>query len=157
MAQPLRPSLSFLTALALGATSAVEAQTPVPSNGSPLAIGVVAGIVSDSDGVGIAGANVSLLGVSGQAYSDAEGVFRMQGVIPGDQRLLARRIGFRPETLAVSIPADRGLEVSIRLRAAALQIAPVVIAARGRYSGPLRGFLERRDRGNGHFFTAEDI
>ena len=157
MAQPLRPSLAFLIASALLAGSVVEAQPPVPGSGPPLGIGIVAGLVSDSVGVGIAGANVSLLGISGQLYSNEEGLFRMQGVPSGDQRLVARRIGFRPETLSVSVPADRGLEVHVRLRPAALQIAPVVIAARPGYTGRMRGFFERRDRGNGHFFTAEDI
>jgi hypothetical protein len=98
-----------------------------------------------------------VLGISGQVYSNDEGLFRMQGLAPGDQRLLVRRIGFRPETLAVTMPTDHGLDVHVHLRAAAIQMAPVVIAGRGRYTGPLRGFYERRDRGNGHFFTAEDI
>jgi TonB family protein len=155
MVPSLRPTLAaLLSAVALSLPGlTAEAQAPDPS----LGVGTVTGTVSDSVGVGIAGANLSVIGITGQVYSTPEGLFRLQGIAPGDQRLVARRIGFRPETLTVSLPPDRGLQIQVRLHAAALQIAPVVIAARARYTGPLRGFLERRDRGNGHFFTAEDI
>ena len=145
----------FLGSLAVLLGVAVQAQSPEVA--TPPAIGVVMGLVSDSVGVGITGANLSLIGASGQTYSDAEGRFRILGVSPGEQRLVARRIGFRPETLAVVVPAERGVDVRVRLRAAVLQVAPVVIAARSRGIGPMRGFYERRERGVGHFFTAEDI
>src|SRR5688572_17455516 len=145
-----------LTVLASLPTSAAHPQSEpaVPRTDVP---GVVTGLVCDSVGVGISGANLSLIGISGQVYSDADGRFRIQGVSPGDHRLVARRIGFRPETLAVALPPDRGVEVQIRLRAAAFQVAPVVIAERARIMGPMRGFWERKERGVGHFFTAEDI
>ena len=154
---PLRPSLALLAALALLASPVAEAQSPAPSSDPTSGVGSVTGTVGDSVGVGIAGAGISVIGMTGQAYTNSEGAFRLGGVAPGEQRLVARRIGFRPETVTVTLPPDRGLQLQLRLRAAALQIAPVVIAARGRFSGPHRGFWERRERGNGHFFTAEDI
>jgi TonB family protein len=157
MAPPLRPTSVLPAALALLVAAAIDAQSPTADGRAPSSVGVVTGMVSDSVGVGIAGANLSVLGISGQTYSDEQGLFRLQGITPGNQRLVARRIGFRPETLTVAVPADASLDLRIRLQATALRIAPVVIATRGRYTGPLRGFYERRDRGNGHFFTAEDI
>jgi TonB family protein len=156
MALPLRPTVAVLTAAVLLTGSALPAQTPAPVGAAPPEPGVVTGMVSDSVGIGIAGANLSLVG-SAQTHTNAEGAFRFQGVTPGEQRLVARRIGFRPETLMVAVPADRGVQVQIRLRATALQVAPVVIAERARIMGPMRGFWERRERGVGHFFTAEDI
>jgi TonB family protein len=157
MALPLRPSVAILASVALLSGSTVVAQSPAPLSPAPPEPGVITGVVSDSVGVGIAGANLSLLGAAAQTYTNPEGTFRIQGVPAGDRRLVARRIGFRPETLAVAIPSDRGIEVQIRLRAAAMQVAPVVIAERARIIGPMRGFWERRERGIGHFFTAEDI
>ena len=148
-------ALSLRFAIFVVAPLGLPAQPPSPS--APPSATTVTGIVSDSAGVGIAGANLALLGTAAQTYSDSAGVFRLAAASPGDYRLLVRRIGFRPETLAVAIAADRALEVQVRLDAAPQRIAPVVVAARSRYSGPLRGFNERRDRGNGHFFTAEDI
>lgn len=153
----LRPSLAFLASLAIFASPVAEAQSPVPPSEPPLGAGSVSGTVGDSVGVGLSGAGVSVIGMTGQAYTNGDGVFRMQGISPGEQRLVARRIGYRPETVTVTLPTDRGLEVRLLLRPAALHIAPVVIAARARFSGPHRGFWERRERGNGHFFTAEDI
>jgi TonB family protein len=157
MAFPLRPTVAGLTCVALLASSTVAAQAPAPATGSSPDAGVVTGLVSDSAGIGIAGANLSLLGATTQTYTNADGIFRIQGVAQGDQRLVARRIGFRPETLTVAVPADRGVEVKVFLRAAALRVAPVIIAERGRVVGRMRGFHERRERGIGHFFTSEDI
>jgi TonB family protein len=73
-------------------------------------------------------------------------------------RLLARRIGFRPETVTVNVAAGTISELRVRLRPNAQWVAPVVIDARtSSYSGLLRGFYERRERSQGVFFTAEDI
>ena len=155
MSWPLRGAMllcaSLIPASGLGAQS--------PAQGAPVSpAGVIIGFVGDSANVGISGASVSLLATAALAYSDSSGVFRLTNAPPGEHRLLVRRIGFRPETLTVALPADRGLEVRVRLDATALRVAPVVVAARTRYSGPLRGFNERRDQRNGgHFFTAEDI
>ncbi len=156
MERSFRVHLAISAAVVLVASRAAAGQLP-PAPASPDAPGVLAGIVTDSVGVGIAGANLTVLATTAQAYSDSTGRFRIAGAPAGPHTLVARRIGFLPETLAVSIPSDRAIETSVRLHAAPVRIASVVVDARTRFSGPLRGFNERRERGLGHFFTAEDI
>ena len=115
-------------------------------------------MVADSLGTGIVGATLSVVGTTAVSVSAPDGTFRITGVPGGAAVLVARRIGFRPESLAVTVPADSALQVHLRITPVAQQIAPVVITAGSvRYTGRLRGFNERRDRGMGRFFTAEDI
>jgi TonB family protein len=60
--------------------------------------------------------------------------------------------------VTVNVVAGVISELRVPLRQTAQWVAPVVIDARtARYSGFLRGFYERRDRGLGVFFTADDI
>ena len=120
--------------------------------------GSITGLVADSVGTGIVGATVSVAGSALLTVSASDGSFRLTGITEGAQLLVARRIGYRPESLAVSVPPDSTLSVRLRVEPVAQQIAPVVITAGSvRYTGRLRGFNERRDRGIGRFFTAEEI
>ena len=159
MSPTIRPLAGPLALLAVLATAG---RAPASSPGAPpvARAAAVGGIVSDSSGTGIAGANISVAGVAGHAISDANGAFRLSASVePGLYRVVTRRIGFRPDTLMVTVPTEGDVDLRIRLVAAPQRIAPVVIAAaRARYSGRMRGFYERRDRGGGgRFFTAEDI
>ena len=154
--RPLVAPLALLAAVAAGG-QAPDSSTGASNTGHRATI---AGVVSDSAGTGIVGANVSIAGIPGHAVSGADGAFRLPaGVAPGVQRVVTRRIGFRPDTLMVTVPIEGDIDLRIRLVPAAHRIATVVIAAgRSRYSGRLRAFHERRDRATGgHFFTEEDI
>ena len=120
--------------------------------------GTIQGVVGDSVDVGIMGATVMIIGGATVAVSADDGAFRLTGVPLGAQLLIARRIGFRPDTVSVTVTGDSTSAIRMRLRSTAQQIAPVIIASgRARYSGRLAGFNERRDRGAGRFFTAADI
>src|SRR5687768_12562578 len=156
MTLPTRAA-SAVVAVMIPLASAMHAQPPAARSVPPAVPGAISGGTSDSARTGLAGAHLTVDGTSAHTYSDSAGLFRIFGTAPGAHTLVARRIGFRPETLAVTLPADQGAEVRIRLDPAALWIAPVVVGARARFTGPLRGFNERRERGIGHFFTAEDI
>ena len=146
---------SLLASLALLAS--LEAQAQLPAATDP-ARGSITGIVSDSADVGIVGATVTLVGGATIGVSASDGGFRLGAIPAGAHTLVARRIGFRPDTLVVTVPADTVIAVRIRLISTAQQIAPVIIASgRPRYTGRLAGFNERRDRGAGRFFTAADI
>src|SRR5687768_2635350 len=138
----------------------VEAQTQAPSpTGAPASrSGIIAGVVADTLGVAIAGASVTVVGAPGLDVSAPDGAFRLPLVPGGQQTLVARRIGFRPDSLTVSVVADSTVRVRFQLGAAAQQLAAMVVtSSRVRYTGRLKGFNERRDRGHGRYFTAEDI
>lgn len=118
---------------------------------------VVKGSVVDVDGRVVTGARVQLLGGTAAAESDDRGLFALGGVPHGDARLFVRRVGFAPETLAV--PAGgTGVQLDlVALRRIGVPLAPVIVNGRRDLRGPMAGFYARLDRGNGRFFTAEQI
>ena len=133
------------------------AQPPAPPGGL-IPTAIIAGVVEDSLAMPVAGAQVTVRGLRGYGVSDDDGTFRLASVPPGPQVVVVRRIGFRPESLAVAVTAGTIHDIRIRIRPTAQWVAPVIIDARSaKYTGFLKGFYERRDRGNGVFFTAADI
>jgi TonB family protein len=134
------------------AAASLLAQSPAMETGG------IVGSISDSAGGRIAGAQVSIAGVRGRAETGADGAFRMAGVPAGSQLLIARRIGFLPESVAVTVRQGDPANVDVRMRATPQQMTPVVVQG-GRMQAPgrLRAFHERRAQGLGHYFTAEDI
>jgi len=154
--------LAFAAAALPGPRALAAQGTPAPApQAAPAAggllNGVVAGVVRDDAGVAVSGAQISLVGVLGRGASGSDGSFRLSGPV-GPRTLVVRRIGFRPESLAVSVDPGAVTDVTVRLAASVQQVAPLVIqAGRPRYTGRLGPFYQRRDRGEGRFFTAEDI
>jgi len=120
-------------------------------------LGTVSGSVRDSSGRGIEGARVAIIGGLFAGETDDEGGFRLGKVPAGTARLAVRRIGFAPETLVLSIRADETTDVSLALRRVSALLAPVVVQGRRDVIGPLSGFYARLDRGQGRFFTFEQI
>ena len=151
-------ALCLITSLAVLVGGQASAQPPVSAESGGPRRGNVVGVVADSAGTGIVGATIFIVGGLGVTVSDTGGAFRLAGIPAGSQTLVARRIGFRPESLSVTVPRDSTLTVLVHVQPVAQRVAPVVITASNfRYTGRLRGFNERRDRGIGRFFTAEDI
>jgi len=147
-------------ALALSALVAggVAAARPAAAQTTPRQTGYVAGVVRDTTGVVVVGAQVSLAGHLGRGTSGTDGSFRLSGP-GGDRTLVVRRLGFRPESIAVAIPPGGSVDVAVRLQPTPQTLAPVVVSSPDirRYSPRMRAFHERRERGFGRFFTAEDI
>jgi carboxypeptidase family protein/TonB-dependent receptor-like protein len=121
--------------------------------------GVVVGSIRDSAGQRLDQTIVRLVGASDRVSlvtSDDSGSYRLPGVAAGPAQLLARRIGYIPETLSVVI-VDGGVQsVDFVLRAVPVELEGTVIQA-----DPLRGkmgpFNTRRARGVGSFLTRSDI
>ena len=142
----------------LGARTAAAQDPPPASATTPRQTGFVAGTVRDTAGAVVVGAQISLAGHLGRGTTGTDGSFRLSG--PGGARtLLVRRLGFRPESVAVAIPPGATTEVAVRLVPTPQTLAPVVVASTDirRYPPRLRAFHQRRERGFGRFFTAEDI
>ncbi|MGH7720365.1 MAG: TonB family protein [Gemmatimonadaceae bacterium] len=122
--------------------------------------GTIAGVVRDSAGAALAGAQISVAGTDIRAESDERGAFRLAAVRSGLASVRVRRLGFLPETVEVSVEPARTAEVTILLEQVAQVLATVVVrrepGAR-RYTGRLARFYERRDLGIGHFITREEI
>ena len=144
--------MPLVSALILAAASRIQAQS------LPTETGGIVGHIADTANARIAGAQVSIAGVRGRAETGVDGAFRMSGVPAGSQLLIARRIGFRPESVLVTVRQGVIAEVAVRMRATPQQMTPVVVdGGRVRPTGRLRAFNERRLQGLGHYFTAADI
>ena len=117
----------------------------------------VSGVVSDSTGIPIAGAEVEALGSSLRARTGESGKFRIDGVPAGQAVIVARRLGFRPETLTVAAAAG-GASISFALRTAPAMLETVAVSASRQYRGRLAGYYERlAARTQGYFITRDDI
>ena len=155
-----------MTVRALGirwlAVAALGAATASVLRGQGAAVG---GVVQDEAGRPLAGARVRVLGgdaVGAEVETDSAGRFRVmvtaQAAIAGAEgvRLAARRLGFAPDTVVVAGGGDAA-PVALVLRRVAVPVPVVVVTGRRHLRGPLAGFYARRQRGQGRFFTFEEI
>ena len=121
--------------------------------------GSVAGTITDLVGIPIAGAQVTLRDRGLMTVSDSRGTFKFDGVTPGSTAVRVRRLGFRPETVTVSIAPSPPAMVSLKLEAIAAALSPVIVRATSvKHEARLVGFYERKEQKTaGHFITYQEI
>lgn len=121
--------------------------------------GQIAGVVRDSGGAGIAGAQIIITGTGLRAESDDAGKFVLARVPAGPAALRVRRLGFAPVSASVVVQSGGTAPLTIIVTEAARGLSPVIVHAQGhrQYTGYLAEFYERRDRGFGHFITGDEI
>lgn len=119
--------------------------------------GGIAGTVKDSLGNPVVGAIVSVGGTATTAETDEDGAFLLARAAPGETSLRIRRIGFRPDTVRVTVRAGEQHPVSITLARLAVELEPLIVYGRRNLTGRMAGFYERLSRGLGHFVTREQI
>ena len=119
--------------------------------------GTLTGHVRESTGVGIAGAEVRIVGGSLRAITDAEGAFRIGRVPPAAASLTVRRIGFLPATRELVVSDGATADVTIVLEMLPAQLPLVTVTEREAGLDPLRGFRDRMKKRSGHFYTREKI
>jgi len=91
-----------------------------------VATGSITGTLRDATtGTALSGVLVSVLDLNRTAVTDADGRYALTHVPSGGHRLLVRRIGYAPRTLAALIPADGAVEIAIELRAEPVVLSPV--------------------------------
>jgi len=118
----------------------------------------VRGVVRDTLGLAIAGAQVTVEGRGIRALSEENGGYHLRGVEVGNHRLRIRRLGFRPTVMDLEVPSGGLADVEIQLVQLVQQLTPVsVLARRDAFEYRLEGFYERRDRKVGHFVSRERI
>jgi TonB family protein len=122
--------------------------------------GSVSGMVRDSTGAGIAGAEVTVSGTNLRVHTDAQGGFRLTKVPLGSLTLAVRRLGYTPTTVSIAVSSVEGAAVSVVVTPLAQALATVVVRGDRRFEdyGRLAGFYERRSRSSGgHFITRTQI
>lgn len=160
-----------LWAAALLAPVSAQAQGTAPgapsSSSEAPATGITADVLVRGPGsTAVVGAQVMLTpirtapgvifargGVSGD-----DGRVLLPGLPAGRATLAVRRIGYRPTSTEVTLPAAGPGALVVTLEAVPQQLAAVVVRANHRsYTGRMADFNRRRDLGFGRFITAEDI
>lgn len=145
-----RHSLALIVVCALVIPLGVEAQNRA----------VVSGVVTDSTGAPVYGAEVSLTGVT-RSFTDERGAFYFDGVSVGSAQLSVRRMGFAPRTISVTV-TDANLRVEglqVMLSPLPTVLTPVLVnSRRADYTGRLAGYYQRLERRTGgYFITREQI
>jgi len=103
---------------------------PIPPLGSGAMLGDIVGFVTDTAGVALPNASVTLAGTSRATTTDARGRFSFRQLAPGTYHLDARLIGFAPSHASVTVGAEpREYEVRITLRPTALRLSSVQVTA----------------------------
>ena len=139
-----------LRGAALSAAGALAALLGVASAGAQSVRGQV---LDDSTGAAIAGARVDLLDMAMRVVQHGvtpqDGAFHLSAPRPGPYRLQVRRLGYAPRTTPpLDLAASDTLAVMVRLRTAAVTLAPVIVVGHGTVTtfNPLlevRGYYDR--------------
>lgn len=122
--------------------------------------GVIFGTVADSTGAPIYNAEVSAPATSLRSYTDERGEFRLIGTPVGTVNVKARRLGFVPVSLDVSVQSPAAsTRIAIRLsRTPTLLPAVAIRTQRVDYTGRLAGYYQRlQSHSGGYFISREEI
>jgi len=135
--------------LLAGATTASEAQSPRP----------LFGLVRDSLGHAIAGAEVRARGNVVVAFSDDSGRFHVAQMPVGARGVFVRRLGFAPTRVPFTSSAGPVDSVRVTLRAIVHELPEITVQEQhdSLSRKVLAEFWARRARGFGKFVTRDEI
>ncbi len=117
--------------------------------------GAVTGHVIDANKAPLRNAHARLLGTRLQAVTDADGTFRLPAIAPGKYSIEIRMLGYTAKTQSIEIAPGETVDILMQLSAVAVNLDTVSITAAP--NPHLQGFEERRARGQGRYFTREQI
>jgi TonB-dependent Receptor Plug Domain/Carboxypeptidase regulatory-like domain len=134
--------------LALGATT---------SSAQPhAALGVIDGIVTDTNLVTLSGATVSILGSALSVSTGDNGRFRIVGLHAGNFILTVHRIGYVPVAVATTVVNGDTLRPSFALQRIVSALDTMIVTAKS-LATRMSEFEDRRKLGFAHFITADEI
>jgi len=150
-----RVFLSLAIVCALSARTTLSAQTVYGvllerGTDRPIELGLVTLLTADGDSVA-------------SVLSDQAGEFRLEASRPGDFRLAASALGYKPTVAAsvLSLPQGSSMTLQFRIEPLPLEIGGITIEAQSSlFQQPnlvRNGFVERVQRGFGRFITPVDI
>ncbi len=95
---------------------------------------------------------VGIPALARSATTDSSGRTVFERLPPGAHRLVARAIGFRPESTLVELAAGATREITLKLMTHTPVLQEVLVSAEGTSRiGKMAGYHERRERGIGRF------
>jgi hypothetical protein len=104
----------------------------------------------------VSGVRISVDGTPVIDTTDRTGIAHISGIAPGVHSVMLRRVGYAPDSTSVTLTPRAGATVELRLRSVAVQL-PRVEATEEAVDPRLEGFMRRRAKGGGFFFTPADI
>lgn len=139
----------LVIALGTVAGSALRAQAPA---------GTISGLVRDTAGVGIAGADVSVRPGIHRTRTDSTGRFVVSGLGTDKYTVVARKLGFAPTSFDVSLRKDGHVDITITFDRRLPMLDTVIVRGTRECSAlSLDGFSCRRHDGGGIFLDYTDI
>lgn len=153
-----RGSLAFFAAVLVTAT-VVRAQQPLADSTKRDSLpAVLIGKVTDSLGIGLPGAELTLFHSEKiHAITGDSGDFRIAGLPPGTNVFNVRRLGFEPASFTAVLKPGKTHRATLRLSATAHELPTVAVADTANKSHWLDVFDRRRGTNPGIFFTRADI
>jgi hypothetical protein len=131
--------------------AALEAQDP-PSRGAYLG-----GQVTSNGEAPIAAAHVHIVGTGRDALTDGEGRYRISGIPAGEWVVEITSIGHEPLRVALAFVDGEPRTLTVGLVPSPIELEGIEASTRAALPSELQEFYLRRDQGNGHFFTREEI
>jgi iron complex outermembrane receptor protein len=120
--------------------------------------GTIRGVVVDSEGVAISDASVAIVALHRVARTDATGRFVFTKLEPGPIAISARRLGYAPDSVRLSLTSG-GID-SVRVILAELPevLSAINVSAEERHRRQrIEDFYWRRARGLGRYVTRDEI
>ncbi len=144
--------VGLLACVVLAPAAALSAQVA-----TPVLTGIVKGTVLTQAQTPLVGAQIRFGNATDVAESDDAGQFTAARVNAGSMWLRVRRIGYRPESLLVTVLAGETAEATVVMTQIAQNIAAVNVFGRRDLTGPMGGLYKRLQAGGGRYFTQADI
>ncbi len=156
MDSPLRCQLSGVRFPTVRMRAALCAVVAAASGALAQKPAVLFGVVTNLNGVRIAGVELSLANTTLRVVTNDSGEFLFDTPPTGRVRLTARRMGFRSEEKGFKIDAGESKKVDFELEGVPAQLDSVLVLGRGGF-GRMADFWNRRMIGVGAFITHADI
>jgi hypothetical protein len=145
--------LAALCARAVALASAVALAAAAAGVQKPT---VLFGVVTNINGVRIKGVALTIANTTLQVVTNDSGEFVFATPLTGRVRLMARRLGFKPEEKGFKLDAGDSKRVDFELEGIAEQLDSILVLGRGG-NGRMADFWNRRMIGVGAFITHADI
>ncbi len=137
----------------LAAAGVAQAQV---AQAQPVKVTTLSGVVTNPNGVAIAGAELLIVNSELKVMSNDSGVYEFFAVPVGRIRLIARRIGFEPEEARVTLNEGMHKQVDFELTGVPELLDSVMVREAGG-NGRMADFWSRRMLGVGAFITRAEI
>lgn len=161
--RPQYASVVLLGSMMFAALAPSHAQSGgSPGASAPPGTGTVRGAITTIDGVPVGGATVRVVSERGAmsfvTESDDRGNVVFTKVPEGRGWMHAKRIGFRPDSIPLTISGNEPPLATLSMTRVAVELSAVRVLGRREIQGPMGGFFRRQQtNGGGHFFSAAEL